>query len=566
MANTPIVKALRLISSLKLYRLAPMCLLMVSVPCVFAYPASIQKQADTGLRDLRQLQSDVRQHQAIETLQSMKSKQDKLKGQTHSASQSIPDAGIHFTLNQITTDPSEVLTDKEIQEAVAPWINRSISTKDLSGVLDAINTLYQSRGYAVCRATLQPQRIRGGVLHITLIEGKTDSVTVEGLKHTNERYVLRALPMTVGKVANYREMQRELVRFNMTNDIELMIDIRPGSQPETTSYHINAYEPDRWNIYGFADTTGSDSTGRYRGGVNITNNSLFGWQDKVSLLGVGSEGSQSVMLSYVVPINSFGTKISATASAGRVDVIDGPSSDLDIEGNSYLYALRLEHPFYVDESTKFTMYLEGSQQESQTDMFTSIRINDTKIRNAVLGANLMWLPPNHLFFADLALLETHAQESVYDADAHYRRLTGNFLWRFTPIEKWTIATSGAFQAVLGGDELLTTDYFYLGHTSGIRGYDNDLLSAEEGYWVNFQVSREILNPQTALFAFVDAGRIEGYSPYRLNTLASTGLGVTCSLFDLGSMTATASFPLKRHFDDLPEIDSVRYDLTISLSW
>ena len=245
-----------------------------------------------------------------------------------------PAGSFSFELKSIGHTDSEVLTEEEFLGAVSPWIGKRITTTDIAEILNAVNRLYRSKGYVVCLALVKPQRIRDGHLVLTLVEGKTDAVTVTGNDTTNTSYIENAFHFEEGKTANYQTMLDDLVRFNMTNDATLQIDMGPGTKPMTTSYRINTTEPRRWGASAFFDTTGSRSTGRARGGVTLTNRSLFGRRDAVTLLGMASRGNKSGMLGYSLPINSRGTKLSVSGSYSDVKVVKGPAEDRDVEGKS----------------------------------------------------------------------------------------------------------------------------------------------------------------------------------------------------------------------------------------
>jgi len=118
-------------------------------------------------------------------------------------------------------------------------------------------------------------------------------------------------------------MVADLVRFNMTNDVTLAVDIHAGEKPGSSSYEITAREPDWANITAFTDSLGAHTTGRWRGGASFYNSSLFGWRDQLSLLGLVSEGSQSALVGYSVPLTRFGTRLSANVSYGHVKVVNG---------------------------------------------------------------------------------------------------------------------------------------------------------------------------------------------------------------------------------------------------
>lgn len=55
----------------------------------------------------------------------------------------------------------------------------------------------------------------------------------------------------------------------------------------------------------------------------MTNRSLLDVRDNLTVLGLASEGSKSGYIGYSLPLNSRGTRLSANASFGDVEVIQG---------------------------------------------------------------------------------------------------------------------------------------------------------------------------------------------------------------------------------------------------
>lgn len=236
--------------------------LSVLVPTLVCSAPDAALDVRNPTRELQQLRRDVDRERAREDLRKMQEQREKLREERSDVKTEGKTSYFHFRLNGVEHNPSEVLTDEEIDEAVAPFLGREVSMTDVKNMLAAINARYREKGYVVCEARLRPQRIRAGHLFVTLIVGKTGAVTVTGNEHTRDGYVLGAFDLEKGRVANYRDMSADLVHFNMTNDVELRIDIRAGEAPGTTDYEITTHEPPNWTATVFADTTGARSTGR----------------------------------------------------------------------------------------------------------------------------------------------------------------------------------------------------------------------------------------------------------------------------------------------------------------
>ncbi len=530
-----------------------------------ANPAPGTSGVNPASRDLQQMREGIerwQQQREVERMQQMRRQQKE-----HPKEEPEPERApaFHFTLTAIEHNDSAILTDEEIARAVAPWIGTDVSMAQIEELLNAVNTLYRERGYVVCEARLRPQRIKGGRLFVTLVEGKTADVEVSGNTHTREGYILSAFDLKPGEVANFRDMQQDLLEFNMTNDVALRIDIRAGDKPETTDYAIEAAEPSNWTATVFADTTGTRTTGRPRAGASLTNRSLFGIRDSATLFGLASEGSKSVMASYSVPLTAKGTRLTASASWGDVEVVQGPSADADVEGSSEYYSLRLVHPFYVASDAKWSVFGEWSRQKSETE-FWSITINDTEIDAYSAGLEAILLTDRSVFFATAMISSEHAEEKTFDQSYSQTLFKGNAFWRYRLLDELTVSLSGAWQFVAGGDELTSTQYFYLGHTSGVRGYDNDVLSAEEGAYINAQADWAFAGEKTSLFVFADAGRLTGTSSYTRRTLASVGAGVTLPLWKDASITASAGVPLVRDIGEGQHVNKARFDLAVVATW
>lgn len=536
-----------------------------------ALSASLERDVTLPQRDVRRLLNEAQRSDLTEQEREIRrqAKEAAEKALSASESQKFGD-GIRFFLSSVHFTPSLILTDKETLEAVKPFVGTVVTGKELTAMLEAVNRLYRQKGYVVCQAVLQPQRISKGVLTITLVEGKTGAVSlssaVEGKEFkTRGGYILRAFDLEKGKVSNYREMLGDLVKFNMTNDIQLSVDMRAGQEPGTTDYEIFVQEPDPRTFTLFSDSSGSKSSGRYRGGVSFTERSLLGWRDRLQLIGVFSHGSRSFMGSYSVPLNSFGTRLTASYSYGRVKVVDGPSEDFDVKGHSQYLSLRLDHPLYVTSTSKLTGYLQAARQTSETEMFNVLTVSDTSVKSLTAGLEQLWLKEGMTLYANGQYIESWLKDYTFDNASRYRRLTGYLTWDHRLWKNWGYTVNAGAQRYLGGGEMASGDSFYLGTSSGVRGYENDTISAYNGAWINLEAKYHLDGKGSNVFAFLDAGRLSGDSPYKDKSLGSVGIGASWRPVDWLMSSATISFPFKRNVGS-EHVSKARFDFVINAVW
>ena len=532
------------------------CLLGISIPAT--------AQVSIVNRNLEQLEQERERKILKHELDTMRETRSPSQEQPATRTK-LPTGNFQFVLKKVSYSPSKVLMDEEIARVTAPWINKIIGAPELGQLIEAINQLYREKGYAVCQAALRPQRIRNGNLTITLIEGKTDTVTVNNLNHTKDSYVLRAFDMPVGKVANYRDMYERLVRFNMTNDIHLSIDIQAGERPETTRYEIYAQEPNNWTASIFADTLGTDSSGRYRAGASISNRSVFGYRDSLYLIGIATEGSKSVLGGYSVPLNSFGTRLIANLSAGDVDIIEGPNEPFDVSEQSFTASLRLEHPFAITETSKQIAFTEYSYKSSETDMYSDMTIAKSQIDTVSVGLDSLMLGNQWSMYLNNRFSYHKAREKLFGNQYNYWIYSGDWFGQALLNQQFSLNASASWQAKFTGDEVVSDDQFYLGNSAGVRGYPNDVLSADNGFWINIEAQYRWIDSFNT-FVFFDAGHLSGVSSYDKRGLYSTGIGLNWNPCEWAQVKATMGVPLTRQVTVFEKVDSVRFDATLTITY
>lgn len=515
-------------------------------------------------RELMQLHDAVRRAERIREIERLEESKEvrELKGASESSS--AERKPVLLKLTAVEHSPSAVLTEQEIDEAVAPYIGSEVGLSDVRAMLEAINALYRAKGFAVCQARLLPQRIKDGRIFVTLVEGRTGTVSVSGNESTSPQFIRSALNLREGEVDNTRELTERLVWFNMTNDAQLRVDMRAGKQPQTTDYVVDVNEPSRWTATVFADSSGTESTGRERAGAAITNRSVFGRRDAFTLMGLASRGSKNVLASYALPLNARGTRLSFSASLGDMEVVEGVSKDMDVYGRSALWSVRLEQPVEVRADRKVSVYAQYEGRSSETE-FLGFTANKTRIDSFGVGFEAVVLSERYVFYGTVGVDRASVREDVFGTNWQNNLLVGSAFWRVQAAPAVSLVLAGAWQLKLGGDPLSTSQYFYLGGTSGVRGYDNDVLSAQAGGRLSAEV-RVKLPYDTETYAFVDAGRLTGESAYERRSIASSGLGFQWKWSDRLTLGATAAWPLMRELDAGTDVDRVRFDFSAVMFW
>lgn len=456
-------------------------------------------------------------------------------------------SAVQFALKEVTVDPSSVLTEDEINAVTAGYVGRDVSLDDLYELVGKINALYSEKGYLTCRAYLAPQTIRGGIVHISLIEGKTGKVAIAGNDTTREDYIRNRLSVEEGKIANISSVNEDLLRFNASNDMQLRISMKAGQEPGTTDYVITAYEPQKETFGLFSDNAGSETSGLYRGGFFWQDRSLSGVRDSLMATSVFSEGTKSFGLAYNAPINASGTKVGLTYSANSVHITDGPMEDLDVRGHATAYGVSVTHPVVTTETVKAEAGVDYTWQNSQTDFAGMDWIDDT-----VQGASLFY---DQIDYGRTTVFYQRHAVRVGDYEDITGRTSGFTLYRLNTLYQKVFPSGQAFTARLDG-QLSRTDYlpsaeqFYIGGIYSVRGYTESLLSGDGGALASVEYSVPLTgDKKTSAYVFLDGGWVWGESAYDDSSLVGAGFGVKTSLGDHMYFNVSMGFPLIRTIND-----------------
>lgn len=449
---------------------------------------------------------------------------------------------VRFQLKKVTADASDLLTQEEIQAAAAPYIGKEITLQDLYGIVEKINALYSEKGYVTCRAYLAPQTIRQGAVHISLMEGKTGKVDIRGNRTTREDYIRDRLDLKEGETANISHINKKLLRFNATNDVQLRISMKAGETYGTTDYVITAAEPQQYIFGLFSDNAGSKTSGLYRGGVFWQDKSLTGNRDSLMMTSVFSKGTKSFGASYSSPINTSGTKLGVNYSTNSVHIIDGPLEPLDVRGHSYAYSFSLTQPLVTSEKVKSEIGLDYGYQNSKTDFMRMPWVDDT-----VRGASLFFDQINYgrttIFYQRHAYRFGNYNNNISDTMDRFGKYVMNMLYQrvFSAGQTLIVRAEGQLSS---SNYLPSAEQFYIGGMYSVRGYTESLLGGDSGVSGSIEYSLPMSpDKMTSAYFFLDAGRVWGANVWGDESLAGAGFGIKSTIGDHVSLNIGMGFPL-----------------------
>lgn len=432
----------------------------------------------------------------------------------------LPENGTRFQLESVRFTPSAFIDAAQLAKIGADYERREISFAEVNELVARVNDIYAEQGIVTARAVVPPQRIEEGVLEIRLVEGQLGELVLEGEPYTRRSHILSRLPLQAGEVVDVPALREALTRFNHNSTVSLRAALAAGEQAGESDVRLSVVEPPRLQQQVFADNNGAESTGETRLGTVLTVNGPLRIDDRFSAFVVGSEGALNGVLSYDLPVNRSGGRVSARYTQGDIEIIKGAYNDLNITGKSSEVALRFDQPTLRRDSWALDTYLEAADINSSTDLEGSA-LSDYDVVQFSLGVVMQGYATHSRWSFHQSAVQAGV-EDVFEDESDYVFLEGDASYLRAVSESNTLVARAGWQWS-NEKTVPPTLLFQLGGPGSVRGYPAGALAGADGALLSLE-GRHQWRAGLQPFAFVDMGVVEDISPSR-EDMASVGLGL-----------------------------------------
>lgn len=477
-----------------------------------------------------------------------------------------------FQLDKLEVDASRVLTPEEIEAVTAKYEGREVQLQAVYDAIEEINKLYESKGYITCRAYLKPQKIENGTVKISLFESETGKAVVTGNEHTKERYILNRLPLKSGEIVSIDELNKDILYFNGTNDVQLRIVLKAGEKEGTTDYYIEAREPKNTSWTLFSDNTGNKTTGEYRLGTFYNVKSLTGVRDSLMLGGIFSDGTWAFSGMYSRPVGRSGTKLNLSYSGNSIEQVKNTENS-KVNGTASSYGIGLVQPWIVTENYRSEWSLDYSHQTSKSDLDlykSKFNIVNDTMDDVSLGLAMTSYGSSHVFYQKHTLTTGRSKsdpEFYTSSSMHYNlyKLSGLYQKLYQHGQQLGLRLDGQLSAT---KNLRSARQYYIGGMYSVRGYQESFMGADSGVSLSAEYSVPLTKDNRLTgFTFFDFGYVFGEGAESNNIdrmLYSTGVGVRAAVGKNVNGVVSLGVPLKRSFaSKVDKADAVRLNFMLT---
>lgn len=446
-----------------------------------------------------------------------------------------------------------VFDPEAINRLIEPYTLRHISFSELLEVPRKITQLYVENGYITSGAVILPQTMENRVVKIQIIEGKLEDIEILGLKRLNPNYIRRRLEIATSAPLNQNKLLDALQVLQLDPLIaNITAELSAGIEPNTSFLQIEATEADAFSIGLNFDNNRVATVGTFRRQIALNHNNLLGQGDRFTISFVNTDGSNVLdNFNYEIPLNARGGKIRLAHNLSASNIIQEPFEELDIKNKTRHYKISYSQPILQSLNREAVLGIMLAQETTSTKFLDDVPFPDTdnatdeenesKITVLRLFQNFttrdreqVLVLRSQLNFGLDALDSTISSELPdsrfvsWQGQAEYLRL-------LAPNTKLYIKSD----LQLANDNLVSLAKFTLGGGFSVRGYTQNALVADNGFFVSTEIRQNlgnIENPNITfeVIPFVDFGKVWNTKrriPQDINTLVSVGVGFQTTVGD-----------------------------------
>jgi hemolysin activation/secretion protein len=477
--------------------------------------------------------------------------------------ETIKDFANTFFVKKFEIVGSTVFTPEELAEVLKPFTLRRLSFTEILAAQQAIARLYFNRGYITSGTFLPPQKLEAGIVTIEVVEGSLEAINIQGLNRLNSGYVRSRLQVATKAPLNKDKLLNALQLLQLDPLIEsLAAELTAGTRPGSSILELSLKEADPFDLTLAFDNYRAPSVGTDRRSVQLTHRNLLGFGDRFSIGYLNTDGSNSLNdLDYTIPLNAHNGTFNFRLGYTDSQIIEAPFDRFDIASKNTNYEFTYRQPLLQkptkDVAIGFTFDRNDSQltlagtpealsRGAEADGETHISALRFFQEYTKRDANQVFALLSQFSLGIDAFGATTNDDSQPDGKFLAWRGQAQYLKLLN--SNFTLLLRSDLQ--VANDALLSTEQFSLGGGLNVRGYRQDALLGDNGWFNSAEIRATVLRiPQAKLnlqlTPFVDFGKVWNSDDLELdtNTLVSTGIGLRLQISDYFTSSLAWGIPL-----------------------
>lgn len=471
-------------------------------------------------------------------------------------------------VDTLTISGSSILSDAELNALKQPFLGQLVSEESLQRLADRITERYLEGGYITSRAVLDAASFTTRQIKVQVLEGGIEKIEVEGVQHLRKSYVRDRIALGANTPLNTAKLEDQLRLLRSSPLIDnIEASLRAGTQIAKSILVVRVTEAERFRASTSVDNYSPPSVGSERMSLSAGFQNPTGLGDDVSVgfrrTTVG--GSDTLDLTYRLPLNAMDGTLQLRSSFNRNNVVQEPFSVLDIRGNSELYEVSFRQPLQRTPREEFAVSTGLTYQTGQTFTFvggtpfgfgpetdgttttTVLKLGQDYIRRDPRGA---WALRSQ-FSVGLDLFNSTINSGA-TPDSRFVSWLGQLQRVQVLNENNVLIFSTDLQ--FASEPLLSSQQFVIGGGQSVRGFRQNVRAGDGG--LRFSVEDRITlsrdeagRPEFIVVPFLDMGWVwyDADNPNKptdqQSYIAGTGVGFIWSPFENTTLRLDYALPL-----------------------
>lgn len=447
------------------------------------------------------------------------------------ASESYPSAGRCIDIRHIELSGVNLLRLPVRDALVRAYQGQCLDGVQLDRLLQDITHAYLERGYVTTRAYLPVQSLDRGTLYVQVVEGHVEELVGAGILAVRE--LDRLVPLRPGNPFNIRSLEQAVDQLGQLPSRQVQFDLQPGETTGGSRVVVRGERSKPWRVGLSRHNDGQRSTGEQQWGTWLAWDSPLGLADQLNIRGSRDVAgdryrhSASHGLSYRLPYGWWTFSYHYNHSYYRTRT-QGQGFSFVLDGSGSTQALSAERVIHRDAVSKTAVgvgashlrssnYLDNYRLDVSSQRLSEYQLtfnHGRRLARAFVNLDLGWQRGS-------GALDARRKGSPRGGQpvARYNKYTlaASYLQPFQ-LAGEHFSFDSLFNAQRSEDVLFSPQRFSLGGLYSIRGYKDQSLTGDSGYYWRNQlrwsrpVSWRWLQPlvqQYSLLAAYDLGAIRG---------------------------------------------------------
>ena len=479
---------------------------------------------------------------------------------------------------------NKALSNEALSAVVASWVGRALNFGELFQATEAVQDRYKQAGFFLAQVNIAPQKIKDGVIEISISEGRLAQVRLEGESLVSADVVYRYLDrLPIGEALRLPKLERQILLINELAGGQASLDLQAGSEPGNTDVVLVQKIEPLLNARVEANNHGAPATGVNRVGLNLISNGFFNLGERISLNGLSSTngGLVSYGLRGDLPVGADGLLVTAAASRAQFS-LGGVFAASQASGSADSLHLGVSYPLIRSRARSARFGVEVDQNKlvnPDTDVTRTPAPqpgDQTKAQSRTLSfvSSIDWL--DEWLGASSNRVDVLLRTGQLDLDAN--ATSSDILGTAGQFRKLTLSANRnqaintdtsllmQFTLQVASKNLDSSERLSLGGPNLIPGYAGGEASADSGKHVKLGLRWQV-KPDVALTAFTDWASIElsrnplPAGPTNQRVLADFGVSADWQINKASSLSALVAKPTR---DGINPLDNGKARFWVSL--